>query len=44
MPVFTVHQGKRYRATITLGFFQGLFSNETVADKFQEAGFTEVLG
>ena len=42
MPVFTVHQGKRYRATITLGLFQGLASNKTVAGKFQEAGFTEV--
>jgi hypothetical protein len=42
MPVFTVQQGKRYRATITLGFFQSRFSNETVAGKFQEVGFTEV--
>ena len=33
MPVFTVHQGKRYRATITLGLFQSLASNETVAGK-----------
>ena len=37
-----IQQGKRYRAPITLGFFQILFSNETVAGKFQEVGFTEV--
>jgi hypothetical protein len=42
MPVFTVQQGKRYRARITLGLVQSLASNEAVADKFQEAGFTEV--
>ncbi len=42
MPVFIVHQGKRYRATITLGFFQSLASNELVASKFEEVGFTEV--
>jgi hypothetical protein len=42
MPVFTVHQGKRYRATITLGFFQSLASNEMVAGKFEDVGFTEV--
>ena len=42
MPVYTVHKGKRYRATITLGFFQSLFSNETVAGKVREVGFTEV--
>ncbi len=42
MPVFTVHQGRRYRATITLGLFQSLASNETVAGKVREVGFTEV--
>ena len=42
MPVFTAHQGKRYRATITLGFFQGLFGNDKVPGKFEKVGFTEV--
>jgi hypothetical protein len=42
VPVFTVHQGKRYRAIIRLGVFQGWASNETVAAKFLEAGFTDV--
>jgi hypothetical protein len=42
MPVFTVHKGRRYRATITLGLFQSFASNETVAGKVREVGFTEV--
>ena len=42
MPIFTVHQGKRYRATITLGFLERFASNDTIADKLREAGFTEV--
>ena len=42
MAIYTVYQGKRYRATITLAFFQRLASNDTVADKFREVGFTDV--
>ncbi len=42
MPRFTVRQGKRYRATIKLGFVQALASNDMVADKFREVGFTDV--
>jgi hypothetical protein len=42
MARYTLRKGKRYRATISLGLFQGVASNETVADKFREAGFTEV--
>ena len=42
MASYTVHKGRRYRATITLGFFQRLASNDTVAGKFREVGFTEV--
>jgi hypothetical protein len=42
MPIFTVHQGKRYRATITLGFLERFATNDTIADKLREAGFTEV--
>jgi hypothetical protein len=42
MPVFAVHQGKRYRATITLGFVQSLFGNDKVAGKFEKVGPNEV--
>lgn len=42
MPVFTVHKGRRYLATITLGPVQRWFGNETVAAKIEEVGFTEV--
>jgi len=40
--VFTVRQGKRYRATVTLGFFEGIASNEFIAEKLTDAGFTDV--
>jgi hypothetical protein len=42
MTLYTVRQGRRYRATIALGFFESWASNETVAGKFEEVGFTEV--
>ena len=42
MAKFTVRQGKRYQAAIRLGLVQSWVSNETVAGKFQEVGFTEV--
>jgi hypothetical protein len=42
MTTFTVQQGKRYRATITLGFLERFASNETIADKLRAAGFSEV--
>ena len=42
MSKFTVEKGKRYRATITLGLLQSVASNEMVADKLIEAGFTDV--
>jgi hypothetical protein len=42
MAAYTVRKGKRYRATIRLGLFQSVASNEQVADKFREAGFTNV--
>jgi hypothetical protein len=42
MPLYTVRKGKRYRATISLGWVQSVASNETVADKFREVGFEEV--
>ncbi|HUU66596.1 MAG TPA: hypothetical protein VMW57_04840 [Methyloceanibacter sp.] len=43
MPRFTVRQGKRYEATVMLGLFQSAASNEIVADKFREVGFTDVV-
>jgi hypothetical protein len=42
MATYTVQNGKRYRAKIRLGLLQSVASNEQVADKFREAGFTEV--
>jgi hypothetical protein len=42
MAKFTVRQGKRYQAAIRLGFVQSWASNEAVAGRFQEVGFTEV--
>jgi hypothetical protein len=42
MATFTVQQGKRYRATISLGFLERLASNETIADRLRQAGFAEV--
>ena len=42
MATFTLQQGKRYRATISLGFIESLASNEMIAVKLQEAGFADV--
>jgi hypothetical protein len=42
MATFTVRQGKRYRATIELGWLEALASNELIANKLAAAGFTEV--
>ncbi len=43
MERYTVHKGKQYAATIRLGIFQSVASNETVAAKFREVGFTDVV-
>jgi len=40
---FTVEKDKRYEARITLGFVQRLATNEMVAGKFMEVGFTDVV-
>lgn len=42
MATFTVRQGKRYRATITLGWLERWAGNDTIAGKLRDAGFAEV--
>ena len=42
MATFTVKQGKRYRATITLGWLERWAGNETIAERLRAAGFSEV--
>ena len=42
MAEFTVHQGKRYRATISLGILESLASNDTIAERLRTAGFTDI--
>ena len=42
MATFTVHQGKRYRARISLGWIERIASNETIADRLRAAGFTDI--
>jgi hypothetical protein len=37
-----IRQGARYRATITLGFLEQLASNQFIASRFTELGFTDV--
>ena len=39
---FTVHQGKRYRATLTLNSVERLADNALIARKFRALGFTSV--
>lgn len=40
---FTVLKGKRYRAVITLGFFEQIASNDTIAGMLADAGFADVV-
>ena len=42
MAEFTVQQGKRYRAEISLRFFERIVSNETIESRLREAGFADV--
>lgn len=42
MAEFTVRQGKRYRATITLNWMESWAGNETIAEKLRAVGFAEV--
>jgi hypothetical protein len=39
---FTVHQGKRYRATLSLNSVERLADNALIASKFRAIGFTKV--
>jgi len=43
MATFTVKQGKRYRATITLGWLERWAGNETIAERLRTAGFADVV-
>jgi len=40
--IFTLQRGKRYKTTLTLGFVERLATNDTIAEKFRSAGFTDV--
>jgi hypothetical protein len=42
MAVFTVRQGKRYRATIALSWWEQVASNGMIAKQLEDAGFAEV--
>jgi hypothetical protein len=42
MATFTVRQGKRYRATLSLGWLEGMATNQLIAGKLEAAGFAEV--
>jgi transketolase N-terminal domain/subunit len=42
MATFTVRQGKRYRANLSLGLLERLASNEMIADQVRSAGFADV--
>ena len=39
---FTVHQGKRYRATLVLGSVERMADNAQIAQKFRALGFVSV--
>lgn len=42
MAVFTVRQGRRYKATISLGMLESFAGNDMIAERLQEAGFAEI--
>lgn len=42
MAAFTVHQGKRYRATISLGMLESFASNDIIAGRLRTAGFADI--
>ena len=42
MAVFTVRQGKRYQASISLGLLERFASNDIIAQRLRGAGFSDV--
>ncbi len=42
MVSYDLKRGRRYAATISLGFVERLADNETIAEKFRAAGFSDV--
>jgi hypothetical protein len=42
MPICTVRQGRRYRATISLSWWEQIASNDMIAKQLRDVGFTEV--
>jgi hypothetical protein len=42
MAAFTVRQGKRYRATISLGLLERLASNDMISERLRAAGFSDI--
>ena len=42
MATFTVRQGHKYRAKISLGLLEGLAGNDVIADRLRDAGFVDV--
>lgn len=42
MATFTVLRGKRYRATVTLGWLERWAGNDIIAERLRAAGFSDV--
>jgi len=42
MSTYTVHKGKRYHAIIALSWVEQLATNEMIAQRLRDAGFSEI--
>jgi hypothetical protein len=42
MAAFTVRQGKRYQASISLGMLERFAGNGIIAERLREAGFSDI--
>lgn len=42
MAAFTVRQGKRYRANISLGMLERFAANDIIAERLRAAGFSHI--
>jgi hypothetical protein len=42
MPLFTVRQGRHYRATISLSWWEQIAGNDMIAEQLRAAGFADV--